>query len=386
MKSLEEEFGAMRRRGLWSLMLVALLVFSFVASACQTGEDSETFKVGVVTGTVSQSEDEYQAAQIMKEKYPDRVEHVTYPDNFMQEQETMISRIVSLASDPDIKAIVICQAVPGTIAAIDKVKETRPDMLFLIGVTHEDPSTVASKADVVLERDEPQRGRTIIEMAANLGATKFLHYSFPRHMSQELLAQRMQIMKETCAELGLEFLEVAAPDPMGPDGLPGTQRFILEDVPLQVEMHGKDIAVFGTNLGMMEAMIRAALEAGCIFPEQCSPGPTVGFPGALAIDVKGMAGNTQAIMDAIEEKIVELGGAGRFATWPVALNKTFIQALVEMAFEAVEGNIDLQDANVVSAALEKEAGTSVELRQTGEKNNHYFVIVSSHVFGADAQK
>ena len=40
------------------------------------------------------------------------IKHVTYPDNFMQEQETTIAQIVQLAADKDVKAIVICQAVP----------------------------------------------------------------------------------------------------------------------------------------------------------------------------------------------------------------------------------------------------------------------------------
>jgi hypothetical protein len=43
-----------------------------------------------------------------------------------------------LAANPDVKAIVFVQAVPGAAAAIDKVRETRPDMLFIAGVAAED--------------------------------------------------------------------------------------------------------------------------------------------------------------------------------------------------------------------------------------------------------
>src|ERR671912_193024 len=44
------------------------------------------FKIGLMTGTVSQGEDEFRAGQMIVAKYgADHVKHVTYPDNFMQE-------------------------------------------------------------------------------------------------------------------------------------------------------------------------------------------------------------------------------------------------------------------------------------------------------------
>ena len=36
----------------------------------------------------------------------------TYPDNFSTETETVISNAVAMASDPAVKAIVWCQAIP----------------------------------------------------------------------------------------------------------------------------------------------------------------------------------------------------------------------------------------------------------------------------------
>lgn len=98
-------------------------------------------KIGIMTGTVSQGEEEYRAGEEMVAKYgADRVIHVTYPDKFMDEQETTISQVMAMASDPEVKAIVICQGVPGTAAAIDKVREVRDDILFLIGTVHEEPA------------------------------------------------------------------------------------------------------------------------------------------------------------------------------------------------------------------------------------------------------
>jgi hypothetical protein len=139
-----------------------------------------SYKIGIMTGTVSQGEEEYRAAEQMKEKYGDQIILQTYPDNFMKEQETTISNVMSMASDPDVKAIIVVQAIPGTSAAIDKVREMRPDILFIAGVPGEDPDMIASKADVVFQADELGMGTSIIEQAEKMGAKKLCSLFFPK--------------------------------------------------------------------------------------------------------------------------------------------------------------------------------------------------------------
>jgi hypothetical protein len=178
-----------------------------------------SFKIGVMTGTVSQGEDEFRAGQMIAKKYGDRVKHVTYPDNFMQEQETVIAQLVGLASDPEVKVIVVGQAIPGSVAAVRKIREERPDILIAMVEPHEDPDIVNQTADISIQPDQIARGRTIIEVAKKMGVTDMVHYSFPRHMSMELLARRRDVMKQACAENGIQFHFVTAPDPMGEGGL-----------------------------------------------------------------------------------------------------------------------------------------------------------------------
>lgn len=70
-------------------------------------------KIAIVTNTLSQNEEEYRSAQEMVEKYgADKIIHELWPDNFMTEQEQMISIITKLGSDPEVKALIINQAVP----------------------------------------------------------------------------------------------------------------------------------------------------------------------------------------------------------------------------------------------------------------------------------
>ena len=140
-------------------ILVALLAVMLILSvvACERGGKEPAggdYKIGVYTGTVSQGEEEYQAGQKMKERYGDKIVTGTYPDNFSSEVEQVIQGVLQLASDEKVKAIVFVQAVPGAAAAIDKVREDRPDMLFVACVCAEDPELMAAKADVNLLVEE----------------------------------------------------------------------------------------------------------------------------------------------------------------------------------------------------------------------------------------
>ncbi|HHV06967.1 MAG TPA: DUF3798 domain-containing protein [Firmicutes bacterium] len=378
----------MRKFWAWVLVL-ALLVTGLVGCAPQAESEDpagepgeEEFKIGLVTGTVSQGEDEYRAAEKMVAKYGDMITHVTYPDNFMQEQETTIAQITGLADDPAIKAIVICQAVPGSIAALQRVKEKRPDMIFVFGTPHEDPDMVSEYPDIAFDPDQLARGETIVKLAKEMGATHFLHYSFPRHMAMPLLAQRKDIMEQTCKEEGLEFVFATAPDPMSDVGVTGAQQAVLEDVPRQVKEYGKNIAVFSTNCAMQEPLIKASLDSGCLFPEQCCPSPTHGYPGALGIEISPeQAGNMDEIVKAINDTVIEKGGAGRFGTWPVSVNMLFVEGGVELAKDAIEGKIDLKDTVAVQKKLEEISGTTITLNKYKEDGNFLMLVAGSIIFG-----
>lgn len=361
--------------------VVFLLLAVMLLGVVGVSEASLPFKIGLVTGTVSQGEEEYRAGEKMAERYPDSVIHVTYPDNFMQEQETTMSQIVRLGMDPEVKAIVVCQGVPGTIAAFNKIKEFRDDVVLIIGLPHEDPDMVVGVADLSMETDQLRRGANIARLAAEMGAKKILHYSFPRHMSMELLAQRYDIMKKEAEKLGLEVIDVTAPDPMGDAGIPGTQQFILEDIPRQAELYGPDIAFFGTNCAMQEPAIRASLDAGIIYPEQCCPSPAHGYPGALGIAIpEDKAGDIPYLLDQISAKIAEEGRSGRFATWVAPINMIFVEAGVELAIRKIMDDIDLSDMELVENIVYEATGVKISMERYSDEGNFYLVIADSIIF------
>ena len=300
-------------------------------------KEAEPFKIGILTGTASQGDEEITQANKMKEKYGDMIVTATYPDNFTTETETLISNAVAMASDPEVKAIVWCQAVPGTAAAIDKVRETRPDMIFIAGTPGEDPGVINPKADIVLQVDEPGCGTVIPPQAKAQGAKTLIHYSFPRHMSYALIVARHENVKKYCEENGIEMVDVTAPDPTGDSGITGAQQFILEDVPRQIEKYGKDTVFFTTNCGMQEPLIRSVFENGAIYSLQCCPSPFHAFPAALNIDMAGHEADVTYMMEQLQAKVDEYNMGGRVSTWGVPCNMLFVNAGVEYAKKVLEG-------------------------------------------------
>ncbi len=343
--------------------------------------EAATYKIGILTGTVSQNEEEYRAAENVVKKYgADRVIVKTYPDKFMDEQDTTISNIVELASDPDVKALVIVQAVPGVAAGIEKAREIRPDILVIAGVPGEDPAMIASKADVVLALDELAMGKSIPEQAKAIGAKTFVHYSFPRHMSYALLAARRDLFKENCEALGIKFVDATAPDPTGDAGVPGAQQFILEDVPRMVAEYGKDTAFFSTNCAMQVPLISASLAEGAIYPQPCCPSPTHGFPSALGITIpEDKTGDMAFILETIKTEIAAKGGEGRFSTWSVPVSMMMLEGGVEYAMAWAEGKTNGKvDPEALKKAFEDYAKTTISmttLEENGTKYENYFMIL-----------
>jgi Protein of unknown function (DUF3798) len=353
------------------------------SAAASTGAPPErriNFKIGIMTGTVSQGEDEFRAAQMVIRKYGvDHVKHVTYPDNFMNEQETVISQLVGLADDPDVKIIVVGQAIPGSVPALRKIREKRPDIKVAFVEPHEDPAIVNAEADISIQPDQLARGRTIMAVAKQMGVTDFIHYSFPRHMSQELLARCRDIMKEEASKDGIRFHFVTAPDPMGEAGIPGSQQFIREDVPRELKKFGTKTAFFSTNCGMQDPLIQTVLLDGGYVPEQCCPSPTHGYPTALGIRIPpNKAGDFNYINEENKRVIAEHKMTGHFATWPVPEVILNVRTMTDLLVDSVEGKADYKDLATVKRYLEERAGVPITLAKYDQaKGNSYLLLVNN---------
>ncbi len=359
------------------LALAAMLCLALAACAVAEG----TWKIAILTGTTSQGEEEFRAAERAQKADPEHIITDTYPDNFMAETETTISKLVAFASDPDVKAIVMCQAVPGAKAAFDKIRAMgRDDMLLIAGVPQEDPAVITAAADFVLYTDEPKQGDTIMETCAKWGVDVFVHYSFPRHLAMETIAARKALLEENAAALGIEYVEATAPDPTGDAGVAGAQQFILEDVPAKLkEYEGKKVAFFTTNCGMQEPLQAAILDQpNAYYPQPCCPSPYHAFPASLGLEIQAGGDDTEALK-AIAAVLKEHNALGRYSTWPSPVNMSIIDVSVEYAKKWIAGEITSKnDGTAIAAMFEEKAPGAIVSNYTnadGQTFDNYYTVL-----------
>ncbi|MBP5385181.1 MAG: DUF3798 domain-containing protein [Lachnospiraceae bacterium] len=328
-----------------------------VAEAAESGNETEEepdeddFRIGIVTGSYAQSEDDRRGAEAFRDKYgADKVTLAIYPDNFTEEYDVTIQTIVNLADDPKIRAIIVNQAIEGTTDAFRLVKEKRPDILCIAGEAFDDFDDIRNVADLVVNNDFVSRGYLIIKSAHDLGCDTFVHISFPRHLSYESYIRRVNIMKAACEEFGMTFAMEEAPDPTTEVGVPGAQAYVTEHIPEWVDKYGRNCAYFCTNDAHTEPLIKGLLEYGGYFIEADLPSPIMGYPGALDLDLTGANGNFETITKEVEDAIVAKGGAGRFGTWTSSCGFTNSAGLAEHAYNVLTGKSKLTDLGDILSA------------------------------------
>lgn len=367
------------------LLLVAVMALG-LCSLSAKAEANDNWKVAILTGTVSQGEEEFRAAEKAVATWgADHIITDTYPDNFMSEMETTVSKLVAFASDPDVKAIVMCQAVPGAKAAFDKIREMgRDDILLIAGTPQEDPAVISAAADVVMYADEAKQGDTIMETCVNWGIDVLIHYSFPRHMAMELIVARHELLQQNADALGIELVDVTAPDPTAEAGLSASQQFILEDVPQQLAKYeGKKVAFFTTNCGMQPSLQAAVLdEPNAYYPQPCCPSPYHAFPATLGLELE-IGGDDEEALHQIALKLQEHDAVGRFSTWAHPVAMTIIEVGVEYAKAYIDGDVTVKNDGEKLAAMleEKVPGAKIETYTdaNGTTFDNYYTILLAPV-------
>lgn len=375
----------MKKLALSLLFVMLLSSFAFAEAP---------FHIGIMTGTVSQSEDEYRGAERLIQEYGKvadggMISHLTYPDSFMTEMETTISQITSWADDPLMKAIVVQSAVPGTVEGFRRVRELRPDILLLAGNPHEDPVMISDVADLIVSTNNLARGYVAVLEAKELGADTFVLVTFPRHLSIELISRMRDIMEVACNDFGLKFVTVGAPDPTSDVGVAGAQQFMLEKVPSWIQEYGKKTAFYTTNSALHEPLQRRIAESGgSFYIEGDAASPTVGYPGAFGIKFEqGDKGNWPGILKKVEDAVVKAGGGGRMATWVYSAYYSYAVGLGEHAKNVIEGKSEILNKDDILAALNK--GTPGAAWNSSyyvdaddvERENYMLVYQDSYVLG-----
>ena len=383
------------------IVLVLSLVLVMSLAACQTKdvdkevvgnveqvanneESNKDFKIGIVTPTLSTSEDEFRAGAEMVEKYPDMVKHITLPENFNAELETGISQILSLADDPDMKAIIVNSGQSGLLPAFEKIKEKRSDILT-IATMMDEPELMAKYIDLNFSTDWERRGVTIPTKAKEMGAKTFIHYSFPTHLAKEAVAARKEAMEKTCKELGLEFVEIITPDPQTGDGPAAMQQFLREDIPRQIGKYGADTNIFGSNCPMYDVILDEALKLKFTVAEQCCPTPTQAYPTVMNLEIEAEdLGNYDKINAMITEKAAEAEMTGRLSGWAMPSQIYVPKFEIELAKYIIENDLELNkdilNKQFLDDFSEKAMGIRADFEPIDSNTDNYFMLILESIY------
>lgn len=376
-----------------SLILAFTMIFS--VSGCNKAEtkassEETAYKIGIVTPSLSTSEDEFRAAENMVTKYPGVVEHVVLPEDFNVEIETAISQITSLADDPAMKAIVVVSGQSGLLPALQKVKEKNSDILTVTAPIWDDPNMMSQYIDINLDTDWARRGQTIAQKASDMGAKTFIHYSFPTHLAKEAISKRKDMMKSTCESLGIKFVEVVTPDPQAGDGVAAMQQFLREDIPRQIEKYGPDTNIFGSNCPMYDVIIDEALKLKFIVAEQCCPTPTQAFPTVMNLEISEEdAGNFEKINEMIKEKSAEAGMTGRLSGWPIPATIFMPEFAVELSKNMIDNSLtpsDVLNPEYLNKFAKDTFNVGVDFQdyfkdsKDEAQNHNYYMMIMDSIF------
>ena len=375
---------------LLTLVLALIMVLSMVSFA---EEAAPSYKIAIMTGTTSQGEEEYYAAKTLLEQYPDIVIHDTYPDNFSSEVETTISKLISFASDPEVKSIIFVQAVQGGTAAFTQIlKEMgREDILLIAGVPAEDPADISAAADIVLANDEIGCGYQVADLANQWDCDVLVHYSFARHLSYETIVAKRDAMKDTAETYGMTFVERDCPDPTGDAGMSGAQAAVLVDIPkVMQEYEGNKVCFYCTNCGLQVALQQAIVnEPNAYYALPCCASPYHGFQEAFGLTAD--YGDINSAIVSLATYLNENNAIDRFSTWALPVNMSMINAGFDYACLYAEGKTDGKlDLAVLTDCYSKATGSNIEFTPyvdaEGTEYDNYLLIALDPINFADYLK
>ena len=109
------------------------------------------YKIGLMISPLATREEYYRTAEMLIQEYgSEKFVMDVYPENPQNEQEVTISKALNMAMDPDVKVMIFDSADIGTIAAVDKIKEERPEMKIYFGSLNEDIYEQQKVADLMI--------------------------------------------------------------------------------------------------------------------------------------------------------------------------------------------------------------------------------------------
>jgi hypothetical protein len=314
----------------------------------------------------------------------DRIIIESWPLLYELDLERKTNIVSKLCGDLDIKAIIVNPALSGIDDVFEKVFETRKD----IYVIYIDPdlyfgaSAYMQTADIILKTDKLNMGPAIARQAKKLGAETLVHYTNDLTFDTSLVTKRLELIKQTCNELGLESVHIILNDPF--HSYQESVDFLNKDVSKLVQKYGKNTAFF-TLTSYKLAIIQEVINAGAICPQAGDPSFFHGVFGMSLLErypepvadlirycevkdimevmAKPYPLYSEYFMPKARQYFDQYDMQGRLSAWPVDENFMYNITATEYAVKWINGEVPKEgvDVAVLKQLMEDFAGVEVWL-------------------------
>ena len=284
------------------------------------------------------------------EDYEEYFIHWPWPAQFFREGELMIRILQSIADDPEVKVLIINQAVSGTNAAVEAFRKRRDDVFVIYvnpfnvpgGRAEVDPHSVLNyynvitgNADLVLGTNFVSAGERMVSQAKAMGAETFVHYSHVFSVAHPPSVRLRDDIKEACEMLGIKFMDLCM-----------SQRdhfyHLIQDIPRQIEAHGENTAFYANRY--FSQHLELVIRNGGIYVEPAGTSPFDYFPRAFRLighrhDDPSEMFSTSELLEAIKTAAATAGMTGRLSTFAMSDNALFTFAAVEYGIKWMRGEV-----------------------------------------------
>lgn len=305
----------------------------------------EGTKVGVLCSPLSWGEENYRMVEKCIEKFgEDRIEVTTLPED--ADAQTIVSQATTLASETEIGAIVINEAVPGSIAAADAAKAVNSELLVIMVNPSEDPPEVSKSADLGVMTVFEELTIAAAEQAAEKNCEVLVLEVPVDQQGMERAQMRINACQEKCDELGIKLVTNSLPSESDANTRPQMIQAAKEDIYNKLDEYGNNVGLMSFSSFCATAIFTALCEEGRGYivgtPDPGPFGP--GFMDAFNITadadhILDMDWTNKAIADALAEKNM----TGHFCNWEIPYFSTMMYGSIAYAIAYLDGEENTVD-------------------------------------------
>lgn len=302
-------------------------------------------KVGVLCSPLSWGEENFRMTEKCIEKFgEDRIVVTTLPED--ADVQTIVSQASTMANDSEIGALVINEAVPGSIAAADAAKQANPEMLVIMVNPSEEPVEVSEVADLAVMTVFGEITEAAAEQAAEKGC-EYMVLEVPiDQQGMERAQTRISACQAKCDELGIELIVNSLPSESDANTRPAMIQAAKEDIYNKLDEYGDNVGFMSFSSFCATVIFTAICEEGRGYlvgtPDPGPFGP--GFMDAFGITadeehVLDMEWTNKAIADALAEKNM----TGHFCNWEIPYFSTMMYGSIAYSIAYLDGTENTVD-------------------------------------------